>query len=135
MGDEMTPGEIRRTFDRVEAAQRATNDRLTDLASKVVPTDLWAAEHRALTDQLRHVERDAAEARERIEKLSSERLATVTREIGEVRKALREHEQEHEDDEAWSRKKILAAVGIAVGAAATLAAAWITAVLAARGVH
>jgi hypothetical protein len=50
--DDLTHGEIKRTFDRVEAAQRATNDRVADLAKSMMPVELWAAEHRALREMV-----------------------------------------------------------------------------------
>lgn len=92
MADEMTPGEIARTFDRVEAGQRATNDRLADLAKSMVPTELWAAEHRALKEDVSHLEHDTltgfarAEASvARLEESMKSEFATVRGEIKTLR--------------------------------------------------
>lgn len=68
MADEMTPGEIRRTLERMEREhredQRATDDRITKLAADMVPTTLWASEHRALKDDVDEVKTDLKDLRE-----------------------------------------------------------------------
>lgn len=134
MADELTPGEIKRTFDRVEAAQRATNDRLAEQARQMVPSEVWAAQHRALVDRITRNEQDARDARDRIEHAMDARFTTVGKEIASGVKAMEEHERAHTESTAWSRNRVLAAIGITVGAIATLAGAWIAAVLAAKGV-
>ncbi len=48
---------------------------------------------------------------------------------------MKDHEKSHQSTAAWSRSKTLTAIGIVVGAIATIAGAWIAAVLAAKGVH
>lgn len=139
MADEMTPGEIRRTFDRIERdhkeSQKAADDRLTELARKMVPTELWQSEHRALGEDVKHLESDLREAVERTEKTSQERMTTLRGEIAVVRKAQAAHEAGHRDLGAWSRSKKLAVGAALIGASATLIAVWIAAVLAAKGVR
>lgn len=138
MADDLTPGEIRRTLDRIERqqqdTQRAMDDRVTKLAADMVPTSLWAAEHKALADDVRDLASDMQQAVTRIEATSLERMQTLRGEIKSVRQAQQDHAKVHEAAGAWSRSKTLTVVGIVVGAAATLAAAWIAAVLAAKGV-
>lgn len=145
MADEMTPGEIRRTLERIERsqheAQRAVDDRITKIATDMVPASLWKAEHKALADDVRDLADDCRDASERAEKTSLERMATLRGEIATVRdsvagvrKAQEQHVKAHEADRSWTRSKKLTVLAIAVGAAATLAGAWIAAVLAAKGV-
>lgn len=129
--DPMTPGEVKRTFDRQDSAIRATNDRLADLAKSMVPTELWAAEHRALEDKLAHLERDTLNGLSRIENAAGERHKAIGREIRDLKelvereiedvredlKALQEHRrQEHEQSSsrliAWVAA--LAAVGLLI---------------------
>lgn len=141
----MTPGEIRRAIDRLEQThrdgQRAVDDRLTRLAADMVPTTLWAAEHKALADDVRHLESDMQTAAARIEATSQERMATLRSEIAgaradtaAVRKAQREHAAEHAADHSWSRSKTLTIIGIVAAASATIIGAWIAAFAAAGGV-
>ena len=138
MADDLTPGEIRRTFERIERAlqdsQRASDDRMNELARKTVPAELWAAEHRALVDDVKHLETDVHEGFERVERTSRERKAVLEADIAKVRKTVEDHQKEHRDNSAWSRSKTLTVIAITVGACATLAGAWIAAVLASKGV-
>lgn len=142
----MTPGEVRRTLERLERAQRdankASDDRLNELARKTVPAELYAAEQKALADDVQHQGADFREAVERIEKTSLERMATLRSEIAvvdakvaAVRKAQENHIKAHEADKSWSRSKTLTVLGIAVAAAATLIGAYIAAFAAAGGVR
>lgn len=132
MADEVTLGEIARNqaaFERrVEAALKAGDDRVAQLAKDMVPTVLWQAEHESLGDKVARHERDARETQGRIE-----------REIKALRKAQEDHAEAHrqaeKDSAAWSRKKTVAVIGIIVGAVASVVGAWIAAVLAAGGVH
>lgn len=146
MAGEMSPGEIQRTLERIERsqhdAQRAVDDRLTKLATEMVPTSLWSAEHKALGEDVRHLAEDMREATDRIEKTSQERMATLRAEIagvrGEVagvRKAQDQHVKAHEADKSWSRSKTLTVFMVVVGAAATLIGAYIAAFAAAGGVR
>ena len=139
MADDMTPGEMRRSLERIENAQReahkAIDDRLADLARKTVPVELWAAEHKALGDDVKHLETDFREEAARIERTSQERMATLRTEISVVRKAQTAHETAHRDSNAWSRSKTLTLIGIVVAAAATLVGAYIAAFAAAGGVR
>jgi hypothetical protein len=135
VADEMTPGETRRSFERIERQQKASDDRLGELARQMVPTELWAAEHRAALERIERQEKDARNTASLIERTSQERMKMILGQIAEVRDALTEHKKAHADNSNWSRNKKLTAVGIAVGAAATIAAAWIAALLAAKGVH
>jgi hypothetical protein len=142
----MTPGEVKRTFARIEQSQReahqAIDDRLANLAQQMVPASLWASEHKALADDVRHLESDVREGFERAERTSQERMGTLRGEItgvrGEVagvRKAQAKHEEGHRDLGTWSRNKKLAVTVALIGASATLIAVWIAAVLAAKGVR
>jgi hypothetical protein len=137
--DDMTPGEMRRSLERIENGQRdahkAIDDRIADLARKTVPVELWASEHKALADDLKHLEGDVRDAVDRIERTSQERMATLRGEISGVRKGLTAHEAAHRDSSQWSRSKTLTLIGIVVAAAATLVGAYIAAFAAAGGVR
>jgi chromosome segregation ATPase len=139
MADDMTPGEIRRSIDRIEGSQReahkAIDDRLAEVARKSVPVELWQSEQKALADDVKHLESDFRDAVDRIERTSQERMTTLRGEIGTVRKAQADHVKEHKDSGAWSRSRTLTVIAIVVGATATLAAAWIAAFAAAGGVR
>jgi chromosome segregation ATPase len=139
VADEMTPGEIRRSLDRIEGAQRdahkAIDDRLAEVAHKSVPLELWAAEHKSLGDDVKHLESDFRDAVDRIERTSQERMQTLRTEIGVIRKAQAAHEAMHRDSNQWSRSKTLTLIGIVVAAAATLVGAYIAAFAAAGGVR
>lgn len=145
MTDDITPGEMRRSLERLERsqqdAQRAMDDRITKLAAEMVPTPLWQSEHKSLTEDVRHLGDDVREATERIEKTSQERMATlrteiagVRSEVAAVRKTQENHAKAHEADKSWSRSKTLTVFMVVVGAAATLIGAYIAAFAAAGGV-
>ena len=136
--DDMTPGEIRRSIERIERShqdgQRAVDDRLAEVARKSVPLELWAAEHKALGDDVKHLESDFREAVERIERTSQERMTTLRGEIKTIRTAQSDHEKQHRESGAWSRSRTLTVIAIIVGASATIIGAWIAAFAAAGGV-
>lgn len=138
MADDLTPGEIRRAIERLEQAQKdsnkASDDRVANLAQQMVPAALWAAEHKALVDDVKHLETDVHEGFDRVERISVERRTVLEADITKIRKGLEGHEKTHRDDHQWSRSKTMTVIAIAVGAAATLAGAWIAAVLASKGV-
>jgi hypothetical protein len=139
MADDLTPGEVRRTLERIERvqneSQKAVDDRLSELARKTVPAELWAAEHRALGDDVKGLEADLHEAVALIERTSQERMTTLRGEIAVVRKAQARHEENHRDSGEWSRSKKLAVAVALIGAGATLVGVWIAALLAAKGVR
>lgn len=66
--DPLTPGEIRRAFERLEQADRTLGDRLTQVASDMLPVKLWDAERKALDEKFERHEKDAEEDRKRIER-------------------------------------------------------------------
>lgn len=138
MPDEMTPGEVRRTIERLELAQReahkAIDDRLANLAQQMVPASLWQSEHKALSDDVKHLEADTRDGFERVERTSLERKRALESDITAVRKTVSDHQAEHRDNSSWSRSKTMTVIAIVVGACATLAGAWIAAVLASKGV-
>ena len=100
MADEMTPGEIRRTFERIERSQKesqkACDDRMNELARKAVPVELYATERRALEDRVARNELDAREARDRIERAVDARFKATEKEISAAVKALEDHERSEE---------------------------------------
>lgn len=139
MADDLTLGELARNLadfkKDVRQSLKDSDNRVTDLASKMVPTDLWKAEHRALEDDVKHLETDVHDAVARIERTSLERLANLNDQLAAIRTAQAAHEKAHADQRTWSRSRTLQAIGIAVTAAAAIAAAWIGAIVAAKGVH
>ncbi len=143
MGDEMTLGELARTVNRLEARVERSlkdgDDRLAALASRMVPTDLWKAEHQALQDEVKRLRDEVREtlraAAAGWDKTSLERMGVLTGRIDALVGRITAHERLHADRGAWSRNRTLTAIGIAVTAAATIAGAWLAAVLAAKGVH
>ena len=140
MGDnDLTTGEIARTLGRIERsqqeAQRAVDDRITKLAAEMVPTSLWASEHKALAEDVRDLADDVREASARAESTAQERMQALRGEIKAVRQAQEAHAKTHEANASWSRSKTLTVVAIVVGAAATLVGAYIAAFAAAGGVR
>lgn len=139
MAEDLTLGELSRNHARLEArldrALKDIDDRLAALASKMVPAELWRAEHEALQRDVRELRDDVREATAKIEKTSLERMGVLREKIDALGKRLDGHEKRHTESGAWSRSKKLTVVGILVGAAATIAAAWLAAWLAAKGVH
>jgi hypothetical protein len=136
VGDEpMTDGEIKRNFARLERGQKDGDDRHAKLAAEMVPTALWKAEHEALQDDVRELRDEVRETAKRIERTSLERMGVLTGKIEAVSKRQSAHEKSHADNTSWSRnKKLIVGVGM-LGAAATIAAAWIAAALASGGLH
>lgn len=139
MADEVTLGELARNLaDLKEGLRQSLKDgdnRVADLASKMVPTELWKAEHRALEEDVKHLEADVRDAVARLERTSLERLANLNGQLAAIRKAQAAHEAAHRESSAWSRKKTMGVIGIIVGAIASVVGAWIAAALAAGGVH
>lgn len=139
MPDDLTLGELARTqaaFERrVKADLKAVDDRHADLAGKMVPTDLWKAEHEALEADVQHLREDVHEAVDRIERTSLERMGVLNGRIDSLARWQRTHDETHASSSQWSRNKTLTVVGIIVTALATVVGAWIAAVLAAKGVH
>lgn len=136
MADEpMTDGEIKRSFARIEQSLKNADDRHADLAGKMVPTTLWQAEHKAIEKDLLELREDVRQAVERIERTSLERMGVLNDRIDAIGKRITAHEKAHTDQRTWSRSRTLQVVGIAVAAAAAIAAAWVGAILAAKGVH
>jgi hypothetical protein len=145
VAEELTPGEVRRSLERLERSQqdgqRAMDDRITKLAAEMVPTPLWQSEHKTLAENVRHLADDWRESTDRIEKTSQERMATLRGEIGgvrdgvaAVRKSQELHAKAHEADKSWSRSKTLTVLAASIAAAATLIGAYIAAFAAAGGV-
>lgn len=139
MADEPTLGELSRNLARLESrlerALKDSDDRLAALASKMVPAELWKAEHEALENDVRELRDDVREAVARIERTSLERMGVLTEKIDALGRRIGAHEKAHAAGSAWSRSRTLTVIGIVVAAAATIAGAWIAAVLTAKGVH
>lgn len=128
MAEEMTPGEIRRSIERIEREQ-ATN------AREMVPAKLYETAHQALIDRLGRHEQDARDAQDRLERDVDKRFVAAAKEIAALAKAFEDHEEAHQDRASWSRSKTLTVITTILLAAATIAGAWIAAVLASKGVH
>ncbi len=117
--DPLTPGEIRRAFERSEAADKALGDRITQVASDALPTKLWAAEHRALTEKVDRHEKDAEEDRKRLEQ-----------EIGGIRQDVKEIREERDKRSEITWTKV---IGL-IGAAAALGGVVISALALTKGI-
>jgi gas vesicle protein len=117
--DPLTPGEIRRAIDRLEQADRTLGDRITQVASDMLPVKLWDAEHRALSKELDQHKKDADEDRKRIE-----------REIGQVKKEVKEVREEPDKRSEITWTKV---IGL-ITALATLAAVIVGVVGLTRGI-
>lgn len=139
MADEVTLGELARNLADFKSDVRQSlkdgDNRVANLASKMVPSELWRSEHEALEDDVQELRDDVRDAVARIERTSLERMGVLTEKIDAVAKRITDHESAHAAGSAWSRSKTLTVIGIAVGAIATVAGAWIAAVLTAKGVH
>ncbi len=139
MADEVTLGEIARNLADFKSDVRQSlkdgDNRVANLASKMVPSELWKAEHEALEDDVQELRDDVREAVARIERTSLERMGVLTEKIDALARRISAHEKAHAAGSAWSRSKTLTVIGIAVTAAATIAGAWIAAVITAKGVH
>jgi hypothetical protein len=92
--DPLTPGEIRRSFTRLENEDRSLAERLTRIAGEMLPMKLWDSEHRALSAQLDRHEKAADADRARIERDVDETTRRLEADIAAVR---RELEREAED--------------------------------------
>lgn len=126
MADEMSDGEIRRSFDRVERDVRSVGDRLTQTAREMVPSALWAAEHQALLDRAARDEQQQATEVARLEKAleaaartsAAENAALRTlleREVEDLRDEIKDIRSERESRAQFTWQK-------ALGVIATLAA-------------
>jgi len=143
VAEDLTTGELSRRIDelvrRMEQASKDADDRLTKLASDTVPTELWRAQHRSLEDDVKELREEVRvavrDAASRIDRTSLERMGVLNGRIDAIDKRLRGHERSHAESGAWSRNKKLAVAIAFLGAAATIAGAWIAAALAAGGVH
>lgn len=68
--DPLTPGEIRRTLERLERADEAQIKRLTQVASDMLSTKVWDAQRSAIEDKLKRHEREINELGKEREKHS-----------------------------------------------------------------
>lgn len=94
MADDETLGEVSRNVARlerrVEAGQRDTDNRIADLASKMVPTSLWAAQHEALERTVAELRTDMTTGFERVERTSQERKSALEKADAANAKAIKE---------------------------------------------
>lgn len=101
MPDDLTPGEIHRWLQRLEQrvtdGQRATDDRITQLAKDMVPTALWASEHEALEGVVAEQRTDMAAAFARAESTSLERKAALEKADLANAKAIKEVKDAQQD--------------------------------------
>lgn len=93
MPDEMSDGEIRRSFDRIERDIRSVGDRLTQTARDMVPSALWSAEHQALVDRIARGEQTQTVESGRLEKMVESSFRNLGGEVAGLR-ALVEREVE-----------------------------------------
>lgn len=139
MADDPTLGELARNLDRLERRMERTakdaDDRLTKTAADMVTAELSRTQHRALEEDIKHLDTDMRDGFARVERTSLERKAALDGQITALRKGQEAHARSHAEKASWSRSKTLTVVGITVGATATVAGAWIAALLAAGGVH
>lgn len=147
MADEVTLGELHRRLARLETqletGQRARDDRLANLASQMVPTALWQAEHKSLQDDLTEHVRQAGIDRDRVERAIADAAKRHERDL----KALRDdtdkqiaglrHElaQKAAKRTEWSRQVKIAVFGMGGAVLAALLGAWVTALLTAKGIR
>ncbi len=100
--DDVTLGELHRTLDRLErrvdSGQRATDDRITQIASQMVPHSLWAAEHKAIEDTVAEAKADMQAGFERVERASQERKGVLERKDAELAKEIAEVRKEVASD-------------------------------------
>lgn len=142
--DEMTPGEVNRTFARHEDALRVVGDRITGLAKSMVPVELWSAQHQALQSDLADLKADTRDAFARAEATSLERrnalqardkdlaaetanlraeldrkVVALKKELAAERKAERELENSTQSKGTTKTANVIAAI-VALAAVATL---------------
>lgn len=102
--DDVTLGEVRRTLDRLDRrvaeGQKHTDDRLAQLAGQMVPTALWAAEHKALEDTVSELRADTKAGFERVENTSQERKRALEKADAENAAATAAVRKMVEDDRA-----------------------------------
>jgi predicted nucleic acid-binding Zn-ribbon protein len=87
--DPLTPGEIRRSFTRLENEDRSLASRITSLAAEMLPVKLWDSEHRALRDRMQRHEKAAETDRARLE--------AEIKELREEIKDVREDQEKHSE--------------------------------------
>lgn len=110
--DPLTPGEIRRSFKRLEEEDRAQAARLTSLAAEMLPVKLWDAEHRALGDKVDRQEKVAEERQRRNEK--------AIEDLREEFKDMREDQEKH-SEVTWQKVVgLIAALAAIAGVIVTL---------------
>lgn len=123
MADEMSDGEIRRSFDRIDRDVRSVGDRLTQTAREMVPSALWSAEHQALLDRLARAEQQQAVEVARLEKAleaaaranSTETLALRTlleREVEDMRDEIKDLRSEREARTQFTWQKALGLLAV-----------------------
>lgn len=105
MPDDLTSGEIMRRFDRIERDQRATDDRITQLAKDMVPTTLWASEHEALEGVVAELRADMQAGFGRVEDTARERKSALDRKDAELAAGLAEVRREAAEDRAERDKR------------------------------
>lgn len=99
--DPLTPGEIRRSFKRLEDEDRSQAERITRLAAEMLPVKLWDSEHRALGDKFDRHEKAADADRRRVEK-TIEDLREEIKDVRDDQKDMRE-EQEKRSEVTWQK--------------------------------
>lgn len=110
--DPLTPGEIRRSFKRLEEEDRAQAARLTSLAAEMLPVKLWDAEHRALGDKV-----------DRQEKVAEERQRRNEKAIEDLREEFKDMREDHEKHSEVTWQKVvglIAALAAIAGVIVTL---------------
>lgn len=105
MPDDLTSGEISRRFERIERDQRATDDRITQLAKDMVPTTLWQSEHEALEGVVAELRADMRAGFERVEATSQERRAALAARDAELAASVAEVRREVAEDRADRDKR------------------------------
>lgn len=98
MADEMSDGEIRRTFERIERDVRSVGDRLTQTAREMVPSTLWAAEHQAALDRISRAEQQQSAEFARLEKAQDSSAKALDEDIEDVRGEIKALRTQHEAD-------------------------------------
>lgn len=97
--DDLTLGEIARSLDRLDKAQR-------QLAIDSVPAKQYEVAHQALIDRQERHEREARDIQTRLEKDAAERNRAVDREIRDLKTALaREIESRGREIEALRKER------------------------------
>lgn len=128
MAEDVTLGEIVRNMARLEAEQRAQR-------ADMVPAKLWAAEYRALLEQLTEHIRQADQVRVRLERDIADNRKAHERDMKSLRDEIKEdfddlrEEQSKRSEFTWSR-----VIGL-VAAAAAVAGVIVAALAMSKGIH